>query len=287
MKFVAPQWYNTRVNGDVIQAIVVTILPVVVIWRGMRRMRAGDLDRWSARFGVVVSEGRREFVIATLERGRRIRFAGAAAGMIVGVLPAYVNLIEAERASDFAGPITGLAWVYGAALGTTLAEILIVQRPSDRRAILEARRWGDYVPSSPVVWTAVATVGGIIGAIIAVARDTYRAEEAVMAAVACLVAGACLAAGLARIVDRARLVTVGPDRDLDEAMRADGAHRVAGAAIAMAGTGAAVAMSEAVWEVFPPIALVLMAASWAALWWWWSLSTTAPWSVTEPRRVPT
>ncbi|MGQ0431954.1 MAG: hypothetical protein ACT452_06070, partial [Microthrixaceae bacterium] len=243
-------------NGDVIQALVVTVLPLVVIWRGARRVRAGDLVRWAARFGVVIGDESRDLVLTILERGRRIRAAGAAVGLVVAGLPAYLNLINAERASDFSGPINGLAWVYGAAMGTTLAETLIVQRPRDRRATLEARRWTDYVPSSPVVWTAVATVCGIVGAITAVVRDTSRSGEAVGAAVACLVAGACLAVGLNRIVDRARLATVGPDRDLDESRGADGAHRHAGAAQANAGTRAAAARSVGVWVGLPPIAHV-------------------------------
>lgn len=284
---VSVSWYKPQVTGTVIQALVVTLLAVVVLWRGRRRARPDELERWAARFGVVIADESRDLVVSTLERGRRMRATGAAIGIGIAGLPAYVNLIDAEQAGAFAGPLNGLAWVYGAALGTTLAEILLVQQPRDRRATLEARRWADYLPSSPVVWTAAATVGGAVGAVTAVSRATFQAHEAVGAAMACLVAGACLAVGLRRIVDRARLATVGPDRDIDEAMRSDGAHRLAGAAIAMAGTSAVVALSEGLWGVFPPIGLLLVVVQYAALSWWWTLSSTATWSVTEHRPVPT
>lgn len=280
LAFDADPWYNTSVSGNAVQAAIVSLVPVLVLWRGFRRVDERQLRRWSDRFGPVLDDETRPRIVRALRRGRRLRATGASLGILVASVPAYMNLIDPSRSSDFAGPVNGLAWVFGAALGATLAEIAFGQRPlGPQAAALDRRRWQDYVATRPVSRVVVAVVAACAGAVVAVARGTDNPGDAVAVACTAVLAGLCLAVGLRQIVRRPRLSLEAPLRVVDEALRADGAHRLAGATVAMAASSAAVALTEAVWDLVPLLGLAAPLLQWVAFGWWWFLSHDAVWRV--------
>ena len=265
-------------SGDVVMAAVVTAIPVLVLWRGLRPVDERELRRWADRFGPTLDHQTRPHITRALRRGRRLRAAGAAAGIVVAAAPAYMNLVDPARSSDVAGPVTGLAWVFGAALGSTVAEVAFVQRPSGRRvATLERRRWQHYVPVPSVAAVVVAAIVASLAAAVALARRTSGSGEAVALAIAATIAVLCLVAGLRQIVGRPRLSVDGRLRVVDEALRADGAHRLAGATFAMAGASALVGLSEATWDLVPLLGLAAGLLQHAAFGWWWVLSRDVVW----------
>ncbi len=265
-------------SGDVVQAVVVTAIPLLVLWRGLRPVGEREVRRWADRFGPTLDDEARPLVVRALQRGRRLRAGGAAAGIVVAATPAYVNLIDPTRSSDFAGPVNGLAWVFGAALGVTFAEIAFVQRPTGRRvATLDRRRWQDDV-AVPIVAPVVVAAGvASAAAAVALVRATSGSGEALALASAAAVAVVCLTAGLRQIVARPRLSVDGRLRVVDEALRADGAHRLAGATFAMAGSSALGSLTEATWDLVPLLGLVAGLLQCAVYGWWWSLSRDVVW----------
>lgn len=272
-------------TGDVIGAVVTSVCLVGLLAWGLRPIGDRSLFRWSGRFGLEISRGGREMVIQELERGKRLRWCAAVFGMTISALPVYVNLFAADHAADFAGPGYGLVWIGAAALGSTLAEAIVRQRPHDSMALLERRRWTDFVSTHPARWTLAATGLGVMGATLALVRHTEHAGTAIGAAVGGLVSVALVVVGLRRIVDRPRLALAGEARALDDAMRADGAHHIVGAALALSTSCASVAIVEGTWSVFPFIALVMAPLQYVALSNWWSLSTLSPWRVTTEQHV--
>ena len=265
-------------SGDVIQAVVISAIPVLVLWRGLRPLDEQQLRRWADRFGPTLDDETRPLIAGALRRGRRLRAVGAAVGLVVTAIPAYMNLIDPTRSSDFAGPVNGLAWVFGAALGATVAEVAFVQRPTGRRvATLDRRRWADYVAVPVVAAVVVAAVVASAAAVIAGVRRADGSGEAVALALAAAAAVACLLAGLRQIVARPRLSVDGRLRVVDEALRADGAHRLAGATFAMAGASALVSLTEATWDLVPLLGLATGLLQHAVFGWWWSLSRDVVW----------
>jgi hypothetical protein len=110
---------------------------------------------------------------------------------------------------------------------------------------------------------------------------------AVCAAIFGLIALLSLVVGLRQLVDRPRIALAGEARELDDAMRADGAHHVAGAALALSTFAASIAIIEGTWSIFPLIAFVMLPAQFLALTEWWSLSVFSSWEVTAERPVAT
>lgn len=259
--------------GNARLAVLVSLVPLAILWRGWRPLDEAHLQRWADRFGPTLDDETRPLVKAVLERGRRLRAAGAAVGCVVWALPAYMNLIDEDRAGDFAGAPTDLAWLYGAALGTALAEVLLVQRPRGPRvADLEPRRWQAYVGLRPVAAVVAAAVfaAGVGGE--AALRTRDRSGVVVAVALAAVAGAGLLVVGLRRIVHRPRLSVDVRLRVADEALRADGANRLAGAAVAMAGLSALRAVGEAHWQTMGALVLVGVVLQPVLFGWWLYLS---------------
>ena len=72
-------------------------------------------------------------------------------------------------------------------------------------------------------------------------------------------------------------------RSVDEALRADGAHHLAGAAVALAGTAVAVAVPEDVTGWWALAALPVSLIGLFVLGVWWTLARDSPWSVARAR----
>ena len=268
-------------SGDAIGALATSVALLALLTWGMWPTHDRRLFRWSARFGVVISRAGREQVIRDLERSKRLRWGAAVLGLGISALPTYVNLVSPNDAGRFAGEGYGLVWVAAPALGAMVAELVIHQHPRERRAILAPRRWSDFVPTRPVTLSIAAAGTGIVGGAFALIRHTEHAGTAVGAAGGGLFGIGLLILGLRHIVNRPRVALTGEARELDDALRADGAHHLVGAVLALTVSAGSVALSEGTWELFPLITLPLLVVQILALRRWWSLSIFSPWDVTS------
>jgi hypothetical protein len=212
-----------------------------------------------------------------------VRTAAVAGGILIGSLPGYVNLVAAERSSSFANPATQQAWLLAAAVGALVAEVLVSGRPAiPRRAVVVRRRAGDYVDLRWVVATGALAVLAVIAAGLGSRGDAPDRGWWWVYAAGGVLAIVANGLGLRVVRDRAIAAPEGPRRDLDEALRADGAHHLVGASIALAAASAA----GGLWLGFDTVPLVAVAAQLVAamaLGWWWSLARHARWSVQAHR----
>jgi hypothetical protein len=207
----------------------------------------------------------------------------AAIGIVVAGLPSYMNLINAERSSDFANPLVGNAWLLGAILGALAAEIFVIQRPVLRVASILVRRPGDYVDAMWVRWVALAVP---VTAALAAASTVFQAWRwwyGWIGVGGALVATGGLLFGLHAITDRAALAPGGELRSVDDALRADGAHHLAGAAVALAGTSVAAAIPQGLAGWWALVALSASLTGVLALGVWWTLARDVRWSVAFAR----
>ncbi len=264
-------------------AAVALGVPALVVWRGTRAVDDNTLHRWEQRFDVAVPHEHRGATAIRLRRNRRLRATAVAAGLLVGYMPAFVNLVDATRSAEFANPMTQEAWLVLAALGALLAEVVACHRPSGpRRAALVRRRIGDYVGPGWVGATAVLAAAAIGAAVVAPSSDAPDRGWAWVYAAGAVIAVVALAQGLRVVRDRALAVPEGPERDIDEAFRADGAHHLAGAGLALAASCAAGAVGAAAPDA-TVLSLLFTAVACGALGTWWSLARTTPWSVSTRR----
>lgn len=272
--------------GDWIQAGVVAFAALLVVAWGSRRVSERDLRRWTDRFGVSVDAETQVLVVGRLRHARVVRSIAIAIGVTVAGLPAYLNLIARDRASSFANRAVSSTWILAAALGCLVAEVLVVQRArGNRHAALEARHAGDYVS---LVWLRVIS-GAIAVAIVAALLATFFRVPSVVIAWAG-VTGSILAfgvvlAGLRRITDRPALAPEGPIRTVDDALRADGAHHLVGAGVALAVTGAAIALERALDASGTWLPLLAVPVSYWALGCWWVLARETRWDVGRQRAI--
>lgn len=268
--------------GTWIQAAVAPTIALLVLWRGCRRVGDDVIERWQRRFGVAVDDADVEYVRGRLHRARSVRSAGVAIGIAIAGLPSYMNLIDNTRSSDFANPLVGNAWLYGAALGSLAAELFVLQRPARRAAALVRRRAADYVGLH--WWRAVGGALGVavVAAIVEVTRQDWRWWYSLVGLGGALLAAGALALGLRAVVDRPALATEGHLRDIDEAFRSYGAHHLMGASVALAGVSASVAL-EPVFPVGPLGLIGAFLALWATLM-WLTLARDTRWSVEWARQ---
>lgn len=219
-----------------------------------------------------------------LVRGRRVRAICVAAGVVVAGLPSYMNLIDAERSSSFAKPLVGYAWLFGATGGAVLAEVFVVQRPSRRQASLVVRSAGDYVDRRFIqaVYSSFALM--LVLAAIATAFDWWRWWEAWVGVGASAVAAASVHFGVRATVRRPALAPGGELRDVDDALRADGAFRVVGAAVALSAASFTTVNFGDARGVLSALSIALGFVSYYGLSLWWTLADVK-WSVHRARAL--
>jgi hypothetical protein len=272
--------------GDWIQAGVVAFAALLVVAWGSRPVSERDLRRWSDRFVVSVDAETQMLVVGRLRHARVVRSIAIAIGLTIAGLPAYLNLIARDHAGSFANRAVSATWILAAALGCLVAEVVVVQRArGNRHAALQARRTGDYVS---LVWLRVIS-GAIAVAIVAAFVATFSRVPNVVIAWAG-VGGSVLAfgvvlAGLRRITDRPALAPEGPIRGVDDALRSDGAHHLVGAGVALAVTGAAIALERALDASGTWLPLLAVPVSYWALGCWWVLARETRWNVSRQRAI--
>lgn len=270
-------------DGNILQAAVPPAIAVVLLGLGLRPVSARHLARFGERFGVGLDDQDRAFVAARLRRSRAMRSSAAAAGILVGGLPAYMNLIDASRSSDFAIAPVGSAWLLGAAVAAVAAEVLVVQRPARKgEAALVERRPEHYVsPRWPRIATALSAAA-IAAFIVGVVGGYDGLLEASTGVVGAVIALAAVTFGLRRVSDRPRLDTTGHLRQLDDALRSYGAHHVVGAAVALSTMSLGLASQPVFNDVAPVLNLVLALVGGISLGVWHSLARNEPWRVPQP-----
>ena len=270
--------WNTAIAG------VPTLILVAVLWRGGRRVPAGQFAWWQERFQVQVAPEDEAYVLARLRQARVVRAVFAAAGIAVAGLPFYLNVLEPTSASDFSGPAWGNAWVVGGVVGAVLAEVLVLQRPARRAASLVPRRAGDYVDLRWARWIGAGVVLTVLATAVAASGRGFRWWHAPLGLAASGLSAAALALGLRSIVRRPALDAGGHLRAVDEALRADGAHHLVGACVALSGTAldlAARGLGFRGWY-----GLLGLAASLVSMWsllLWMTLARETRWSVPHAR----
>jgi hypothetical protein len=270
------------VTGNWLFLIVLWSASLLVIVAGARPISDQRLTQWSIRFNVLVSDSSAATIRRQLRRARSIRWTAFVAGVNVGSLPMYMNVIDVERAGDFASVLTAQAPFIAAALGSVAAELLFVhpRRRHRRTAGLVERRWSDFVPT---LW--VRCIGGslpisLAAAIVATERNIGAGGWLWVGPAASALAIAAMTIGIHVAVNRPTLADSRHDLRVDDALRADGVHHIVGASFAMAG----VATSAALTAAFGGLAGVVFAlASYAVIGVWYSLAATDRWNVDQAR----
>jgi hypothetical protein len=274
---------KSDVDGTWIQAAVAPVIALLVVWRGSHGVTTSYLAAWQARFSVEVTSGHDAFVRGRLRRARSTRAVMAAIGIVVAGMPSYMNLIDAERSSDFANPLVGNAWLFGAILGALAAEVLVIQRPARRVASTLVRRPVDYVDGVWIRWVAAAVPVTTVMAAASTAIERWRWWYGWIGVGGALLAAGALALGLRSITYRAALAPAGELRGIDDALRADGAHHLAGAAVALAGMSLAEAVPQDLTGWWALVALPVSLIGLLALGAWWTIARDIRWSVDRAR----
>jgi hypothetical protein len=206
-----------------------------------------------------------------------------AVGVVVAGLPSFMNLIDPDRSADFANPLVQNTWLLGGALGALVAEVVVVQRPADRVASSSGRRVGDYVDVRWVRWVGLAIPITAALAVVSTALERSSWWYGWVGLAGAFGAAGGLLLGLRTITDRAALAPDGALRDIDDALRADGAHHLAGVAVALAGISVGVATPHDLagwWGLFTLLTSLVGAV---ALGIWWTLARDVRWSVAVAR----
>lgn len=212
-----------------------------------------------------------------------MRSSAAATGVLIAGLPAYMNLIDADRASDFAVAPVAAAWLLVTATAAVAAEVFLVQRPVRKgEAVLVSRRPEHYVAPR---WSRIVTVlsaGAMVAFGVALVAGSHGVLEASTGVAGAVIALVAVTVGLHRVADRPRLDTSGHLQALDDALRAYGAHHVVGAAIALSAASLTIAAQPVFDEVAPVLNLITGSLGTLSLGIWYTLARNEPWRVTSP-----
>ena len=273
-------------TGDWIFLMCLWIFSVVLILAGFWPVSEERLARWSVRFDVRLSGETSSWVRSRLRWARSVRWASFAVGMNLSALPMYMNVIDASRAGNFSNQLTSSSVFLAPTIGALVAELVVVQRPTgEHSAVLIRRRSQDYIDR---FWTGaivVCAVLSVAAAFAATSRQVPRWGFAWVGPAAALAALASITFGVRRIVNRPVVAPDGPLRAADEALRADGAHHIAGASIALAMTATAAALLLATPDGWWQLPIVLL--NYLAIAWWSRLAIGERWSVALARQAPT
>jgi hypothetical protein len=261
--------------------VVLWIATAVVVVVGVRPLSDHQLVQWSLRFNVLVDASTKDWLSSRLRRGRAVRWLSFAVGINIGMLPMYMNVIDVERAAEYSNQLTAQAPFAIAAFGAVLAELTIASRPSGlRSAGLVTRHWSDYVERLWLVVIACTLPISLVAAWIAAGQDVGSHWLWVGPAAS---AFGVLAAtvGVRIVVNRPAIDPDTNTRRIDDALRADGAHHVVGAAVAVAGIAACSSVSNALapslWGLIPAL------GSWALIGVWHGIACNTQWNVDQAR----
>ncbi len=259
-------------------ALVPLAIASVILWRAARPVDDAELQRFVDRFFVRIEPSEAPFVRARLRRSKALRLGAVAIGVLVAGLPSYMNLIQAERSSDFVNPIVSNAWISAAAIAALFVELMVVQQPVlVRRAAVEIRRPNDYISS---LWTRQLGAAGSTTLALSgfgLATGIGERSELVPGAMGVAIALGATWVGLRQITDRPRMAPDGPLRAVDDGLRCHGAHHLVGAATALTMVSLQTVITTPngwVWW-----ALLGMAITYWGLTVWWVLARDAVWPV--------
>jgi hypothetical protein len=269
------------VSGSWLFLVVLWIATAGVVVVGSRPLGDHQLVQWSLRFNVLVDETTKDWVSSRLRRSRMIRWASFAVGINIGMLPMYMNVIDVERAAEFSNQLTAQAPFAIAAVGAVLAELTITGRRSGvRSAGLVSRHWSDYVERLWLVVIVCTLPISLIAAWIAAGNDVDN-QWLWVGPAASVFGVLATTVGVRVVVNRPASHSDTGVRRIDDALRADGAHHVVGAAVAVAGIAACSSVSHALspslWGAIP------MLLSWALVGIWHGIACNTQWNVDQAR----
>ncbi len=254
---------------------------VIAVAYGSRPVSDRQLTRWATRFDVVIAEDWRSHVSAQLRRVRTVRWGAIVVGTNLGAVEIYVAAIDLERAAGISSPLTKMVPFAAAALGAIAAELSLA-RPSGgvRSASLAVRRWTDYIDIPWIVFVGVCLPVSLAASVAMLSRPEASTQWVWLAPVGCVLAVLAITAGINAVVDRPAVSVDVDHRHVDDALRADSAHHIVGAAVALAGvvtSGALMVVVDGPGRLIPAvIAFVLLGV-------WFGLARTARWSVETAR----
>jgi hypothetical protein len=269
------------VSGDWVFLLALWAATALIVVDGVRPLPDHQLVAWSVRFNVLVDESTKDWVSSRLRRGRAIRWVSFAVGVNIGMLPMYMNVIDVERAADFSNRLTGQAPFAIAAVGAVLAELTIARQPRGvRSAGLVTRRWSDYVEGFWLVVIVCTLPSSLIAAQIAAAQD-FSSQWVWVGPAASAFGILAATVGVRVIVNRPARDTGTNAARIDDALRADGAHHVVGAAVAVAGIAACSSVSHALATSW--VGVIPMLISWVLLGNWYGIACNTTWNVDQAR----
>jgi hypothetical protein len=222
-------WFNVLLYG------LWAVFPVVLAVLALRPVSARELTRFTNRYGLELEPETRAAVIRSVRRGRTGRLVGAALGLsLVPVLSALGVGIPSQSV------IYGLiGYLLGAFVTSLVPTSLGVEV---RRASLVPRRPSDYLPRLALITPSLA-VGISTLAVIAYVIEPRRAVVNFNGSPAGLAAATIAAAAtfiaIRVVVARPQPLTTPGLVAVDDAVRTQAVHTLAGSGIAVAlfGTG--------------------------------------------------
>jgi len=257
------------------------VLPVLLVVLAVRPCSARELRRFVDRHGVEVSPEIRPAMTRLIERSRMTRLICASIGFSLVPLCFALGIDIPNQSFEFG--------VAGYLVGAFVAAVAPIERATTkRRALLVPRRPGDYLPRwmrfAPLAAVTISVAATIVFAVEprtalpSISSASYGLPEAVIAAVATVIA-------VRVIVARPQPLGTPDLVSIDDALRSQATHTIAGAGIAVALSGAAECLinmggySEKHWIHTIGVVGGLVVAAAALIAW---VSCTGPWRVSRP-----
>jgi hypothetical protein len=216
------------------------LVPVALAAIAMRPVSDSELRGFAGRYGIEVTPETLPVVKRAVRRGRTGRLVGAALG-----LSAYAVMFGAGVSI----PNDGIVYaVVGYLLGAFVTALVPVSKGAGpRRASLVPRSPTDYLPRTALVSPIVAVVVSSV-AIVVFEVEPHRLSPtfsgtAIAPAISAIAAAATLIA-VKVVVARAQPVTTPGLVAVDDGLRTQALHTIAGSGIAVALIGTALALFE-------------------------------------------
>jgi hypothetical protein len=212
------------------------VFPVVLAVLALRRVSTREITRFTRRYGLELEAEARPAVAESVHRSRLGRLAGAALGLsLVPVL------------SAFGVGIPGPSVVYGL-IGYLVGAFVASLVPASigvevRRASLVPRRPSDYLPRLALITPALAvfiSTAAVITYVVEPRRTVVNFTGSPAGLAAAAIAAAATFTAIRIVVARPQPVTTPDLVAVDDAVRTQAIHTLAGSGIAVAlfGTGA-------------------------------------------------